>query len=90
MLGRRPPTRSAAITPFVAVLLSILVAALITGFLGYLAGLGGGMILSPTFVLYLGSSFGEAVGAAAIGVLAASWTTGAAFTRERIMSWSLT
>ncbi len=73
-----------------AVLLSILVVALITWFLGHLAGLGGGMILSPNFVLYLGFSFGEAVGAAAIGVLVTSLTTGAAFTRERIMGWLLT
>ena len=73
------------LTPLAALLLTILVVAVLAGFFGALAGLGGGMILQPIFVLYLGLTFGDAVGASAIGVLATSLTTGAAFTRERIM-----
>ena len=73
------------LTPLAALLITILVVAVLAGFFGALAGLGGGMILQPIFVLYLGLTFGDAVGASAIGVLATSLTTGAAFTRERIM-----
>lgn len=73
------------LTPFAALLITILVIAVLAGFFGALAGLGGGMILQPIFVLYLGLTFGDAVGASAVGVLATSLTTGAAFSRERIM-----
>ncbi len=73
------------LTPLADLLITILIVAVLAGFFGALAGLGGGMILQPIFVLYLGLSFGDAVGASAIGVLATSLTTGAAFTRERIM-----
>ncbi len=54
------------------------------GFLGSLAGLGGGVILTPVLVLFFGIPFGEAVGASAISVLATSTTTGAAYVHDRL------
>ncbi len=75
----------AFLTPLAGLLIAILVIAVLSGFFGALAGLGGGMILQPIFVLYLGLTFGDAVGASAVGVLATSLTTGAAFSRERIV-----
>ena len=71
--------------PLAGLLIAILIVAILAGFFGALAGLGGGMILQPIFVLYFGLTFGDAVGASAIGVLATSLTTGAAFSRERII-----
>ena len=73
------------LTPIAIFLLAVLAVAILAGFFGALAGLGGGMLLNPIFVLYFGLSFGDAVGASAIGVLATSLITSAAFTREGLV-----
>ena len=65
----------------VVALLAIAVAA---GFLGSLAGLGGGVILTPVLVLFFGIPFGDAVGASAVSVLATSTTSGAAYVHDRL------
>jgi uncharacterized protein len=57
---------------------------LAAGFVGSLAGLGGGVILTPVLVLLFGIPFGDAVGASAISVLATSATTGAAYVHNRL------
>ena len=63
------------------VLLGVAVGA---GFLGSLAGLGGGIVLTPVLVLFFGIPFGDAVGASAVSVLATSTTTGAVFVHDRL------
>ena len=70
-------------------LVLVLVVALIAvatgaGFLGSLAGLGGGVILTPVLVLFFGIPFGDAVGASAVSVLATSTTAGAAYVHDHI------
>ncbi len=65
----------------VVALLAIAIAA---GFLGSLAGLGGGVILTPVLVLFFGIPFGDAVGASAVSVLATSTTSGAAYVHDRL------
>ncbi len=67
----------------------VLVVALIliatgAGFIGSLAGLGGGVVLAPVMVLFLGIPFGLAVGASAISVLATSTTSGATYVEGRL------
>jgi uncharacterized protein len=66
---------------FVVALISVAVAA---GFLGSLAGLGGGVVLTPVLVLFFAVPFGEAVGASAVSVLATSTTAGAAYVHDRL------
>ncbi len=65
----------------VLVLLAVAVGA---GFLGSLAGLGGGVVLTPVMVVFFGVPFGYAVGASAISVLATSTTSGAAYVHDRL------
>ena len=64
--------------------ISLLLVAVGAGFLGSLAGLGGGVILTPVLVLFFGIPFGIAVGASAVSVLATSTTTGAAYVHDRL------
>ena len=64
--------------------LALLAIATGAGFLGSLAGLGGGVILTPVLVLFFGIPFGEAVGASAVSVLATSTTAGAAYVHDHI------
>ena len=64
--------------------LALLVVASGAGFLGSLAGLGGGVILTPVLVLFFGIPFGDAVGASAVSVLATSTTAGAAYVHDHI------
>jgi uncharacterized protein len=68
----------------VELVLLLLVIATGAGFLGSLAGLGGGVILIPVLVLFFGVPFGDAVGASAISVLATSTTSGAAYVHDRL------
>ncbi len=63
---------------------ALLVIAIAAGFLGSLAGLGGGVILTPVLVLFFGIPFGDAVGASAVSVLATSTTSGAAYVHDRL------
>ena len=65
---------------FVVLLLLFAVGA---GFLGSLAGLGGGVIIVPILVL-LGVPFVLAVGASAISVLATSTTAGSAYVHDHL------
>ena len=67
-----------------ALVLALILVALGAGFLGSLAGLGGGVILTPVLVIFFGIPFGLAVGASAISVLATSTTTGAAYVHDRL------
>ena len=64
--------------------LALLAVATAAGFLGSLAGLGGGVILTPVLVLFFGIPFGAAVGASAVSVLATSTTSGAAYVHDRL------
>ena len=64
--------------------LSLLAVAVAAGFLGSLAGLGGGVILTPVLVLFFAVPFGDAVGASAVSVLATSTTAGAAYVHDRL------
>ena len=64
--------------------LALLAIAVSAGFLGSLAGLGGGVILTPVLVVFFGIPFGDAVGASAVSVLATSTTAGAAYVHDRI------
>ena len=64
--------------------LALLAVAAGAGFLGSLAGLGGGVILTPVLVLFFGIPFGDAVGASAVSVLATSTTAGAAYVHDHI------
>jgi uncharacterized protein len=64
--------------------LALLAVSLAAGFVGSLAGLGGGVILTPVLVLLFGVPFGDAVGASAISVLATSTTSGAAYVHDRL------
>lgn len=64
--------------------LALLAIATAAGFLGSLAGLGGGVILTPVLVLFFGVPFGDAVGASAVSVLATSTTSGAAYVHDRL------
>ncbi|MCI4324199.1 MAG: sulfite exporter TauE/SafE family protein [Thermoplasmata archaeon] len=54
------------------------------GFLGSLAGLGGGVILTPVLVIGFHVPFILAVGASAISVLATSSASGAAYVRDHL------
>ncbi len=65
---------------FVVLLLLFAIGA---GFLGSLAGLGGGVIIVPILVL-LGVPFVLAVGASAISVLATSTTAGSAYVHDHL------
>lgn len=68
----------------VVLALALLAIAMAAGFLGSLAGLGGGVILTPVLVLFFGIPFGDAVGASTVSVLATSTTAGAAFAHSRL------
>lgn len=68
----------------VVLVVALLAVASAAGFLGSLAGLGGGVILTPVLVLFFGIPFGDAVGASAVSVLATSTTTGAAYVHDRL------
>jgi uncharacterized protein len=68
----------------VVLALALLAVATAAGFIGSLAGLGGGVILTPVLVLFFGIPFGDAVGASAISVLATSTTSGAAYVHDRL------
>jgi uncharacterized protein len=68
----------------VVLVLALLAVATAAGFVGSLAGLGGGVILTPVLVLFFGIPFGDAVGASAVSVLATSTTAGAAYVHDRL------
>jgi uncharacterized protein len=68
----------------VVLVLALLAIAVGAGTLGSLAGLGGGVILTPVLVLFFGIPFGDAVGASAVSVLATSTTAGAVFVHDRL------
>jgi uncharacterized protein len=65
-------------------LLLLLLVAVAAGFLGSLAGLGGGVVLVPTLVILFGIPFPFAVGASAVSVLATSTASGAAYVADRL------
>ncbi len=64
--------------------LLLLLFAIGAGFLGSLAGLGGGVILVPVMVIAFHVPFILAVGASAISVLATSTTAGAAYVHDHL------
>jgi uncharacterized membrane protein YfcA len=65
-------------------LLLLAVIAVGAGFVGSLAGLGGGVILTPVLVIGFHVPFILAVGASAISVLATSSASGAAYVRDHL------
>lgn len=69
----------------IALLLALLGAvAVAAGFLGSLAGLGGGVILVPTLVVAFGVPFPYAVGASAVSVLATSTASASTYVSDRL------
>ncbi len=54
------------------------------GFLGSLAGLGGGVVIVPVLVIFFQVPFIDAVGASAISVLATSAATGSAYVKDHL------
>lgn len=69
----------------IALLLVLLAAvAVAAGFLGSLAGLGGGVVLVPTLVVGFGIPFPYAVGASAVSVLATSTASASTYVSERL------
>lgn len=65
-------------------LLVLLGVAVLAGLVGALAGIGGGIILVPVLVVFLGVPFPEAVGASALTIIATSTTAGAAYVEDRL------
>lgn len=65
-------------------LLLLGVVAVAAGFVGSLAGLGGGVVLVPTLVIVFGVPFPYAVGASAVSVLATSTATASSYVRDRL------
>jgi uncharacterized protein len=58
--------------------------AVAAGLVGALAGIGGGLVLVPVLVVFLGVPFPEAVGASALSIIATSTTAGAAYVEDRL------
>jgi uncharacterized protein len=57
-------------------------AALLAGFLGALTGLGGGVIVTPVLMLFLGVDLRYAIGASLVSVIATSSGAAAAYVRD--------
>lgn len=70
--------------PIVLLLLLLGAVAVAAGFLGSLAGLGGGVVLVPTLVVAFGVPFPYAVGASAVSVLATSTASASSYVRDRL------
>jgi uncharacterized protein len=68
----------------VETLLLLVAIAVAAGLVGALAGIGGGLVLVPVLVVFLGVPFPEAVGASALTIIATSTTTGAAYIDDRL------
>jgi uncharacterized protein len=65
-------------------LLVLAAIAMAAGLLGSLAGIGGGLVLIPILVVFVGVPFPEAVGASALTIIATSTTAGATFVEDRL------
>jgi hypothetical protein len=65
-------------------LLLLFAVAVLAGFIGSLAGLGGGVVIMPILVIYFQVPFVEAVGASAVSVLATSITAGSVYVRNHM------
>ncbi len=70
--------------PLYLIALILFLFALAAGFLGSLAGLGGGVIVVPVLVIFFQVPFVDAVGASAVSVLATSAATGSAYVKDRL------
>lgn len=70
--------------PIALLLLVLGLVAVAAGFVGSLAGLGGGVILVPTLVVGFGVPFPYAVGAGAVSVLATSTASASTFVTDRL------
>ncbi len=68
----------------IVLVVSLLLIAVAAGFVGSLAGLGGGVVLAPVLVLFFNVPFGYAIGASAVSVLATAATSGAAYVHDRL------
>ncbi len=68
----------------VLTILMLVLVAIAAGFLGSLAGLGGGVVIVPVLVVFFQVPFVDAVGASAISVLATSAATGSAYVKDRL------
>lgn len=64
---------------FIVFLLMLLLASIIAGLLGSLTGLGGGVVLTPVLVLFLGVPIDYAVGASLISTIATSASSGSRY-----------
>ena len=65
-----------------AFLASLLFASIIAGLLGSLTGLGGGVVLTPVLVLFLGVPIDYAVGASLISTIATSASSGSRYLKS--------
>ncbi len=70
-------------------LLLLFAVAVGAGFLGSLAGLGGGIIMGPVLVIALHVPFPYAVGASAVSVLGTSMATGAMHAKDRLTDFRI-
>jgi len=68
----------------VTLLALLLLVGVLAGFLGSLAGLGGGVVLIPVLVVGFQVPLVDAIGASAVSVLATSTTAGAVFVHDRL------
>lgn len=67
-----------------SIILSIFVSAIIAGLLGSLTGLGGGVVLTPILVLFLGVPIQYSIGASLVSTIATSASSGSRYLREGI------
>lgn len=70
-------------------LLSLTAVSLLAGFVGSMAGLGGGIIVVPALTLLYGVDIHYAIGASIISVVATSSGAGAAYVRQRLVNTRL-
>ena len=66
------------------VLVFIALSSVFAGFIGALAGLGGGVFIVPILTLIFGVSFATAIGASIVSVIATSSGAAAAYVRDRM------
>lgn len=65
-------------------LLLLLLAAVVAGFVGSLAGMGGGVVVMPVLIIFFHVPFLEAIGASAVSVLATSAASGSTAVRNNL------
>jgi uncharacterized membrane protein YfcA len=73
----------AAMGPF-AFVLKVMAASLVGGVLGSIAGIGGGIVIVPVLILFLGMDIRYAIGASIVSVIATSSGAGSVYVKDRL------